>query len=89
MATKIIFMSFGNNIFRLGFNYKKNIDGTMATLVESCSIVNIHKLKHGDVPATYNAGSFHIDFAFLSYGATQFIHRYGALDFNTLFSSDH
>jgi hypothetical protein len=44
----------------LGFNYDKNIDGSIATLVESCNLVNIHKLKHGDVPATHT-GSFQID----------------------------
>jgi hypothetical protein len=73
----------------LGFNYDKNIDGSIATLVESCNLVSIHKLKHGDVPATYDAGSFQIDFVFLSYDATKFIHRCSVLEFNALFSSDH
>jgi hypothetical protein len=54
----------------LGFNYDKNIDGSIATLIESCNLVNINKLKHGDVPATHNAGSLQIDFGFLSYAAT-------------------
>jgi hypothetical protein len=42
----------------LGFNYYKNIDGSIATLVMSCNQVNIHNIKHVDVPATHNAGSF-------------------------------
>jgi hypothetical protein len=73
----------------LGFNYDKNIDGSIAKLVESCNLVNIHKLQHGEVPATRNNGSFQIDFAFLSYSAIEFIPRCGVLDFNALFSSDH
>jgi hypothetical protein len=60
----------------LGFNYNKNIDGSIATLIESCNLVNIHKLKHGDVPATNNAGSLKNDFGFLSYAATEFIYNY-------------
>jgi hypothetical protein len=71
----------------LGFNYDKNIYGSIVTL--SCNLVNIHKLKHGDVPSMHNAGSFLIDFSFLSYGAIEFIHRCRFLDFNTLFSSDN
>jgi hypothetical protein len=73
----------------LRFNYDKHIDGSTTTLIESCNLVNIHKLMHGDVPATHKSGSFQIDFAFLSYGAIEFIHRCGVLDFNALFSSDH
>jgi hypothetical protein len=49
----------------LGFNYDKNIDGSIATLAESCNLINIHKLKHDNVPATYNAGSDQIDFIYL------------------------
>jgi hypothetical protein len=52
------------------FNYDRNTDGSIATLIESCNLVHIHKLKHGDVPATHNAGSLQIDFGFLSYAAT-------------------
>jgi hypothetical protein len=33
-------------------NYNKNIDGSIATLVESRNLVNIHKLKHQDAPET-------------------------------------
>jgi hypothetical protein len=73
----------------LGFNYDKNIDGSIATLIESCNLVNIHKLKHCDVPATHNAGSLQIYFGFLSYADTEFIYKCGILDFNALFSSDH
>jgi hypothetical protein len=72
-----------------GFNYDRKIDGSIATLTESCNLVNIHKLKHGDVPATHNAGSLQIDFGFISYAATDFIYKCGILDFNALFSSDH
>jgi hypothetical protein len=73
----------------LGFNYKNNIDGSIATLVESCNLVNIHKIKHGEVPATHNTVSFQIDLAFISYGNIEFISMCGVLKFNTLFSSDH
>jgi hypothetical protein len=47
----------------LGFNYDKNIDGSIATLIESCNLINIHKLKHGYVPATHNAGSLQMTLA--------------------------
>jgi hypothetical protein len=73
----------------LGFNYDTHIDGSIASLVEYCNLINIHKLKHGDVPATHNAGSHQIDLGFLSYGTSEFIHRCGVLDLNALFSSDH
>jgi hypothetical protein len=69
----------------LGFNYDINIDGSIATLIEACNLVSIHKLKHGDVPATHNAGSLQLDFGFLSYTATEFIYKCGILDFNALF----
>jgi hypothetical protein len=39
----------------LGFNYDENIDGSIATLADSCNLVNIHKLKHENVPATHNS----------------------------------
>jgi hypothetical protein len=73
----------------LGLNYDRKIYGSIATLLEACNLVNIHKLKHGDVPATHNTGSLQIDFGFLSYAATEFIYKCGILDFNALFSIDH
>jgi hypothetical protein len=65
------------------------IYGPIATLVESCNLVNIHKLKHREAPDTHNNGSSQIDFAFLSYGAIELIPRCGVLDFSALFPSDH
>jgi hypothetical protein len=73
----------------LGFNYDRNIDGSIATLIEACNLINIHKLKCGDVPVTYNAGSLQTYFGFLSYAATEFIYKCGILELNALFSSDH
>jgi hypothetical protein len=73
----------------LGFNYDKNIDGSIANLVESCNLVNIHKLKHDNVPATHNDGSKQINFIYLSYAVAEFVFRCGILDFNSLFYSDH
>jgi hypothetical protein len=73
----------------IGFNYDINIDGSIATLIEACNLVNIHKLKHGDAPATHNTGSLQIYFDFLSYAATESIYKCGIVDFNALFSSDH
>jgi hypothetical protein len=70
----------------LGFNYDRNIDGSIATLIASCNLVNIHKLKHGDVPATHNARSLQNDFGFLSYAATEFIYKCVILDFSAFFS---
>jgi hypothetical protein len=70
----------------LGFNYDKNIDGSIATLAESCNIVNIHKLKHDNVPATHNAGSEQIDFIYISQAATELYsdHRPLFLDIDIL-----
>jgi hypothetical protein len=73
----------------LGFNYDKHIDGSIASLVEACNLVNIHKLKHGNVPATHIAGSDQIDFGYLSFVATEFVFRCGVLDFNSPFYNDH
>jgi hypothetical protein len=73
----------------LGFKYDRNIYGSIATLIEACNLVNIYKLKYGDVPATHNGVSLQIDFDFLSYAATEFIYKCGILYFNSLFSSDH
>jgi hypothetical protein len=68
----------------LGFNYDKHID-SIATLAESCNLVNIHKLKHDNVPATHNTGSEQIDFIYISQAAAEFTFHCGILDFNSLF----
>jgi hypothetical protein len=73
----------------MGFHYDKNIDGYKANLVETCNLVNIHKLKYQNVPPTQSSGSTQIDFIFISSAATEFIFRCGILNVNTLFSSDH
>jgi predicted SprT family Zn-dependent metalloprotease len=73
----------------LGFNYDNNIDGSIATLAESCNIFNIHKLKHDNVPATHNAGSEQIDFIYISQAADVFSFHCGILDFRSLFYSEH
>jgi hypothetical protein len=73
----------------LGFNYDTNIDGSIATLAKSCNLVNIHKLKHDNVPATLNAGSEQIDFIYISQAATVFAFHCGILDSNSPFYSVH
>jgi hypothetical protein len=73
----------------LVFNYDRNTDGSIATLAESCNLVNIHKLKHNNVTATHNAGSDQINFAYISYAATESVFRCEILDFNSLFYNDH
>jgi hypothetical protein len=73
----------------LGFNCDKNIHVSIATLAESCNIVNIRKLKHYNVPATHNAGSEQIDFIYISQPAAEFAFRCGILNFNSLFYRDH
>jgi hypothetical protein len=62
----------------------KTCDGSVATLAGTCNLVNIH-----NVPATHNSGSNQIDFAFISYAATEFVFRCGILYFNSLFSINH
>jgi hypothetical protein len=74
---------------RLRFHYYTNIDRSIATLVESYNLVNVHKLKHQDVPAAHHTGSTQIDIVFISLTATEFIFRCGILNFNSILSSDH
>ena len=50
----------------LGFNYDKNIDGSIATLSLACNLVNVHKLRHGEVPPTHIDGSEQVDYAWVS-----------------------
>jgi hypothetical protein len=71
----------------LGFHYDKAIDGLIASIVDACDLVNIHKHKHVNTPATQTSGSKRIDFMFMSSAAAEFIFRCGILDLNTLFWS--
>jgi hypothetical protein len=73
----------------LGFNYAKNIDGSIDTLAESCNLVNIHKIKHDNVPETHNAGYEQIEFIYILEASAEFTFHCGILDFNSLFYSDH
>jgi hypothetical protein len=73
----------------LGFHYEKTIDGSIASMVDACDLVNIHKHKHVHTPPTQTSGSTHIYFIFVSFTDAEFIIRCGILDFNTLLSSDH
>jgi hypothetical protein len=41
----------------LGFRYDKSIDGSIASMVDSCDLVNIHIHKHFDTPPTQSSGS--------------------------------
>jgi hypothetical protein len=70
----------------LGFHYDKSIDRSIASMVDECDLVNIHKLKHGNTPPTQSSGSTHIDFIFVSATAAEFVEYCGILDYNTIFS---
>jgi hypothetical protein len=53
----------------LGFHYEKTIDVSIATIVDACDLVNIHKHKHVHMSATQTSGSTQIDFIFMSSAA--------------------
>jgi hypothetical protein len=72
-----------------GFHYDKDIDGSIASMVDAYNSVNIHKLKHINIHPTQSYGSTQIDFIFISAAATEFVFHCGILEFNTLLSSDH
>jgi hypothetical protein len=73
----------------LGFHYDKSIDGSIASMVDACDLVNIHKLKHGNTPPTQSSMSIQIYFIFVYAAATEFIEYCGILDYDTIFPSDH
>jgi hypothetical protein len=41
----------------LGFHYDKTIDSSIASMVDACGLVNIHKHKHVNTPPTQASGS--------------------------------
>jgi hypothetical protein len=53
----------------LGFHYDKTIDGSFASMVDACNLVNIHKHKHVHTPPTQTSGSTQIYFIFKSSAA--------------------
>jgi hypothetical protein len=73
----------------LSFHYKKTIDGSIASMVDDCDLVNIHKHTHVHTPPTQTSGSTQINFIVMSSAAAEFIFCCGILDFNTLFLRDH
>jgi hypothetical protein len=73
----------------LGFHYNKTIDVLIASMVDACDLVNIHKHKHVHTPPAQTSRLTQIDFIFMFSAATELIFRCRILDFNTLFSSDH
>jgi hypothetical protein len=72
----------------LGFHYDKSIDVYIASMVDSCELVNIHKHTHTNTSQTQSSGSTQIDFIFVSAPAAEYIDHCGILDNNTIFSSD-
>jgi hypothetical protein len=64
----------------LGFHYDKSIFGSIASMVESCCLVNIHTLKHGTAPPTQSSGFTQIDFILVSTAAAEFIKYCDILD---------
>jgi hypothetical protein len=73
----------------LGLHYDKTIDGSIASMVDTCDLVNTQKHKHVNTPPTQASGLTQIDLIFMSSAAAEFIFCCGILDFKTLFWSDH
>jgi hypothetical protein len=44
-------------IYHLSFNYDNHINGSIAATLDTCDLVNIHTLQHGDAPTTHTQGS--------------------------------
>jgi hypothetical protein len=40
----------------LGLNYDERISGSIADMLKSCDLVNIHNLQHGEAPPTHKQG---------------------------------
>jgi hypothetical protein len=73
----------------LGFHYDKTIDGSIASMVEACDVVNIQKHKDVNTLTTQTSRSTQIYFIFMFSAAAELIFCCGLLDSNTLFWSDH
>ncbi len=69
----------------------KGHDGTLATLVRSCGLMDPLLCHHPDSPPpeTYDRGSDHIDFIFVSASLFDKVHRSGIFPYNSIFLSDH
>jgi hypothetical protein len=50
----------------LGFHYDNNIDGSIATMIDTCDLVNVHKLHVNISPTQSSSRSSQIDFIFIS-----------------------
>jgi hypothetical protein len=72
----------------LGFHYDTSINGSIASMVDACDLVNIHKHKHVHTPPTQSFESTQIYFIFMSAASAEFILHCGILYFNNLFLSD-
>jgi hypothetical protein len=73
----------------LGFNYDERISGSIADMIEACSLVKIYTLQHGEDPPTHKQGSRQIDLMFISRHLVEHIEACGIIPFNTLFASYH
>lgn len=69
----------------------KRHDGTLATLVSTCGLVDPLARQHSSrpFPASHNRGSEDIDFKFTSPNIADSITTSGSMPFHSLFNSDH
>jgi hypothetical protein len=69
----------------------KGHDGTLATLVRTCGLLDPLLIPHPDTPPppTYDRGQEKIDFIFVSTSLLPSIARTGIFPYNSLFISDH
>jgi hypothetical protein len=58
-------------------------------MIEACDLVNIHRLQHGEAPATQKQGSQQIDFHFILCSLVIHVEECGILPFDSMFPSDH
>jgi hypothetical protein len=66
----------------LGFNYDSRISGSIAAISESCNLVKIHTLRHGEAPETHKQGLQHIYFMFISRSLVKHVKGRGILPFD-------
>jgi hypothetical protein len=73
----------------LGFNYDARISGSIADMIEACSLVNSHTIENGEVPPTHTQESRNIDFMFISRCLVKHVEACGIPPFDSLFGSGH
>jgi hypothetical protein len=66
-------------------------DGSLATLIRTCSLVDLLLIQHPDQPPppTYSRGSSHIDYILISGSLLPAVQRSGILPYDSVFISDH